>query len=125
MESSHRRLSFPGHAGVILIMTGFFISLYCVLAFGLFGRGTPAPVSPPRKFVKHGLYRYSRNPMYIGYLTVFMGIFLTYRHLLLFAYFLFTFIALHLFVILYEEPELKKRFGEAYLKYAREVPRWL
>ena len=60
-------------AGSVLIFLGAAIYLACQWDFAIWGRGTPAPIDAPRKFVSRGLYRYVRNPMYLGVLTVILG----------------------------------------------------
>lgn len=89
------------------------------------GRGTPAPIDPPEELVVRGLYRYVRNPMYVGGLLILAGHFLWFqsRKLLLYAGGLF--LAFHNFVVFYEEPDLRHRFGAAYERYYQSVPRWI
>ena len=89
------------------------------------GRGTPAPVDPPKELVAVGFYRYVRNPMYVGVLLILFGYFLWFGYWSILAYSGFIFGATHLFVTLYEEPTLKKKFGAAYEEYLRRVPRWI
>lgn len=88
------------------------------------GRGTPAPIDPPKELVAVGFYRYVRNPMYVGVLAVILGHFLWlgYWYLLLYAVLVFT--AFSTFVAYYEEPTLKRKFGTAYENYLKRVPRW-
>ena len=88
------------------------------------GRGTPAPIDPPKELVAAGFYRYLRNPMYAGILLILAGHFLRLGFWLLLGYAALAFIAMHLFVTLYEEPALKARFGPAYAAYLQTVPRW-
>jgi protein-S-isoprenylcysteine O-methyltransferase Ste14 len=114
-------------AAVTLMVLGGAIMLRCVLDFGWSGEGTPFPLDPPRRFVVRALYRYVRNPMYLG-----MGVFLTGEALLLPAITRQMLIMLgvlvlvvHAFVLLYEEPSLRARFGGDYLDYCRNVRRWL
>lgn len=111
--------------GLVLAVAGAALALACVLLFGARGRGTPAPFDAPRVFVASGPYRYVRNPMYVGGLAVLAGVALWLRSpatLGLAAAFVGV---AHLFVRLYEEPALTRQFGETYLAYRREVPRWL
>src|SRR6267154_1139948 len=58
---------------IIFFVIGGSIYSWCVFDFASFGRGTPAPIDAPKKLVRRGLYRYSRNPMYVGVLTVIYG----------------------------------------------------
>jgi protein-S-isoprenylcysteine O-methyltransferase Ste14 len=89
------------------------------------GRGTPAPIDPPKELVAVGFYRYVRNPMYVGILSPILGHFLWFGHWNLLLYALVVFLAFHTFVTFYEEPTLKRKFGAAYGNYQRQVPRWI
>lgn len=110
--------------GGLVLAGGLAIYAWCVFGFAR-ARGTPAPIDPPRELVVRGLYRYTRNPMYVGVLSVILGQALLFRSLHLLAYTAGLFTVFHLFVRLYEEPSLTRRFGDAYLRYRRTVPRWL
>src|SRR5512139_1044493 len=76
------------------------------------GRGTPAPTDPPKELVAAGFYRYMRNPMYVGVLLMLSGYFLWYGYWSLLIYAVIVFVIIHLFVVLYEEPTLKRKFGD-------------
>lgn len=89
------------------------------------GRGTPAPLDPPKELVAVGFYRYVRNPMYVGVLATILGHFLWFGYWNLLIYAIVVFVAFHTFVTYYEEPHLKKRFGAAYENYLKRVPRWI
>jgi protein-S-isoprenylcysteine O-methyltransferase Ste14 len=89
------------------------------------GRGTPVPMDPPRELVITGFYRYVRNPIYVGVLLIFLGHFLRFGYWALLIYTIFAFIGVHSFVVLYEEPTLKRKFGAAYEDYLKRVPRWI
>lgn len=112
-------------AGIVLLAVGGILALSCVWVFVARGRGTPAPFDAPRKFVAIGPYRYSRNPMYIGGLFLLAGLGLWERSISILLLTAVVFGIFHLFVLLYEEPTLKKNFGAAYLDYRRRVPRWI
>ncbi len=56
-----------------MFVAGGAIYAWCVWDFAAFGRGTPAPFDAPKKLVVRGLYRYTRNPMYVRVLTVMLG----------------------------------------------------
>lgn len=105
--------------------TGVSIYLWCAWDFASFGRGTPAPIDPPRRLVVHGLYRYSRNPMYVGVLTVIFGWALLFAATSIAAYGAIVAVCFHLFVVLYEEPALQRLFGTNYGQYRAKVRRWL
>ena len=112
-------LAFP------LWIIGVAMLIWCFWDFTFKGHGTPAPIDPPKELVVTGLYRYVRNPMYVGVLLVIIGHFLWFGFWNLLIYALVVFIAFNIFVIFYEEPNLKQRFGAAYEEYLRRVPRWL
>jgi protein-S-isoprenylcysteine O-methyltransferase Ste14 len=111
--------------GVLPIIAGAAVLLHCIWDFAVAGRGTLAPVDPPKELVVRGLYRYVRNPMYVGVVSVLLGEALLFASIAMLIYAAGFFALAHLFVILYEERTLRRRFGEAYEQYARAVPRWL
>jgi protein-S-isoprenylcysteine O-methyltransferase Ste14 len=116
----------PTHlAGLAALAVGVVILGVCIWEFGRSGRGTVSAVDPPRQLVVRGLYRYVRNPMYLGGALALLGeVALTGSGpLLLYAGIWFA--AVNLFVVGYEEPNLRRRFGAAYQGYTREVGRWL
>jgi protein-S-isoprenylcysteine O-methyltransferase Ste14 len=99
--------------------------LWCFWNFAFHGHGTPAPIDPPKELVTIGLYRYVRNPIYLGVLTIILGYFLWFKTIWMLVYAVAVFLVCHLFVTLYEEPALKRKFGTAYENYCRSVPRWI
>jgi protein-S-isoprenylcysteine O-methyltransferase Ste14 len=103
---------------------GAAILLWCSWAFTVLGRGTPSPTHPPRRLVTSGLYRFVRNPIYIGVLFSLLGHVFWHpaRSILLMPP--IVAVAAHLFVLLYEEPHLRHAFGSEYESYCRIVPRW-
>jgi protein-S-isoprenylcysteine O-methyltransferase Ste14 len=107
-------------------VVGFSVALRCIWDFGWTGRGTPAPVVPPRRLVVVGFYRYVRNPMYLGFAVGWIGLWIVFGHPDPRAIAAVAAVALgvHLFVILYEEPTLRKKFGVDYEEYSRNVRRW-
>jgi protein-S-isoprenylcysteine O-methyltransferase Ste14 len=111
--------------GLLPLLPGAWLALWCVIDFAVRGRGTPAPFDPPRKLVVKGPYRYVRNPMYIGMLLVLAGEAVLMSSMFVLLYTLLLWIASHLFVVFWEEPRLRRRFGERYEKYSEAVPRWL
>jgi protein-S-isoprenylcysteine O-methyltransferase Ste14 len=105
---------------------GFAVALRCIWDFGWTGRGTPVPVAPPQKLVVVGFYRYVRNPMYVGFAFGWIGLWIIFGHANPVAIGSVAAVALgiHLFVLLYEEPTLRKKFGDDYIEYCRNVRRW-
>jgi len=105
---------------------GFAVALRCVWDFGWAGRGTPVPVAPPKRLVVVGFYRHVRNPMYVGFAAGWVGLWFVFGHASLPAIVVAAAVALgvQLFVVLYEEPVLRKKFGAEYEEYCRNVGRW-
>ncbi|HLG13061.1 MAG TPA: isoprenylcysteine carboxylmethyltransferase family protein [Blastocatellia bacterium] len=110
---------------LVLLATGGGIYAWCVWDFATFGRGTPAPIDAPKKLVVRGLYRYVRNPMYVGVLTVIGGWATMFLSTTLLIYAVCVGTGFHLFVVLYEERRLARQFGGEYSDYCAKVPRWL
>ena len=105
---------------------GFAVALRCIWDFGWTGHGTPAPVAPPQRLVVVGFYRYVRNPMYVGFLAGWIGLWVIFGHPdpRLIAAVAAVALGLHLFVMFYEEPTLRGKFGVQYEEYVRNVRRW-
>ena len=110
---------------VPVIAGGASLYAWCIWSFAAVGRGTPGPWDAPRRVVAVGPYRWVRNPIYISALLVVLGEAWLFLSLPLLAYAGAMAIIFHLFVIAYEEPTLRRRFGNAYLEYQRTVPRWI
>ena len=111
--------------GLLLISLGTALLGVCIFEFARTGRGTLAPLDPPRVLVVRGLYRYVRNPMYLSVSLIVWGeVFLT-RSTALLVYWFGWFAAANLFVRGYEEPALRRRFGSDYDRYTANVGRWL
>ena len=113
------------YLGLPLIVIGVAGLLWCIWDFFSSGRGTISPIDPPKHLVVRGLYRYVRNPMYVAVVTILLGeaIFFISMPILIEAG-VFLFLA-NLFVILYEEPALRRQFGESYRRYTQTVGRWI
>jgi len=111
--------------GVLTIAIGLVVLLQCVRDFYVSGKGTLAPWAPPKKLVIVGLYRYTRNPMYIGVLIIVSGIALITASPLVAAYLVFFTIVFHLRVVLNEENWLASHFRDEWVKYKTEVSRWM
>ncbi len=111
--------------GVMFILIGGMLALACGGIFIGRGRGTPAPFDPPKEFVAQGPYKYVRNPMYIGGLTVLIGFGLYLHSISILLLSLLVFVLVHLFVLFAEEPGLEQRFGKSYLEYKKSANRWI
>jgi protein-S-isoprenylcysteine O-methyltransferase Ste14 len=111
--------------GILLLTIGAGVYLWTIWDFATTGKGTPLPIDAPRKLVVRGLYRLTRNPMYLGVILVILcwaGIF---GNGWLLVYALGVGVIMHLFVIGYEEPKLVELFGQEYKSYRISVGRWL
>ena len=111
--------------GAVIIAAGTAVVLDSFARFALQGLGTPAPILPTRHLVVSGLYRYVRNPMYVGVLWMVLGQGLLFGEGRLFAYGVLLWLGVHVFVIGYEEPTLRRTFGAEYEVFRRNVPRWI
>jgi protein-S-isoprenylcysteine O-methyltransferase Ste14 len=112
-------------AGAALIALGAGLVLETTARFALQGRGTPVPFAPPERFVARGSYRVVRNPMYVGVIALILGQGLLLGREVLLAWAAVAAVLFHAFVVLHEERELRRRFGEQYEAYCRRVGRWL
>ena len=113
------------YVGLPPIVIGAVTLLWCIWRFYSDGRGSLAPVDPPKRLVVRGPYRYVRNPMYAGVLLILLGeaiYFLSWPILAEAGMFLAV---THLFVRYYEEPVLRRKFGESYERYLQTVGRWI
>ena len=113
------------YIGVVPVAIGLLIYAWTAFDFAWTGRGTPAPIDPPRRLVVRGLYRYVRNPMYVGVLLVIMGEGLMRQSCQTIEYAFAVAFMFGALVLVLEEPLLRSQFGTAYSNYCAEVPRWL
>lgn len=111
--------------GVLAIAMGLMVLLQCVRDFYVSGKGTLAPWAPPKKLVIVGLYKFTRNPMYIGVLIIIAGIALINASPFVAVYFVFFAVVFHLRVVLNEENWLASHFSEEWVEYKTEVSRWM
>jgi protein-S-isoprenylcysteine O-methyltransferase Ste14 len=111
--------------GGALFVTGAPLLAESVIRFVRKGLGTPAPVLPPKRLVVTGFYPYVRNPMYLGILSMLLGEGLFLGSTAILAYAMALAFVFHLFVVLYEEPHLRRVFGSEYEEYCRRVRRWV
>lgn len=124
-------LEIPVPAGVrtwlaaCLAVAGIALWVACLDTFSRHGRGTPLPADAPRHLVTRGLFRRVRNPIMAGELLVIWGVALFLASLGAALYAIAISVAAHVMVVHVEEPELRRRFGESYDEYCRDVPRWL
>lgn len=108
-----------------LAVLGLGAYFWCLWDFAVIGRATPAPIDPPKHLVARGLYRWVRNPMYVGVWCILAAWAVTFRSGAIVEYGIVVALCFHLFVVTVEEPLLRRRFGASYEAYYRAVPRWL
>ncbi len=120
---AHLILIFP--AGFALVALGSIALLWCARDFYVSGKGTLAPWAPPQQLVIIGLYRYSRNPMYVAVTLILLGWAISFLSIALLIYAVIVLAAFYIRVVYGEEPWLVKMHGEAWLQYTRRVRRWL
>ncbi|MBV8543609.1 MAG: isoprenylcysteine carboxylmethyltransferase family protein [Acidobacteria bacterium] len=113
--------------GWIVIALGVVIAFGCALEFAWRGIGTPAPFDPPRRLVITGLYRWVRNPMYVGLGVLLLGEAITFPRLTITMLVMIAalWLATTIFIITFEEPTLRSKFGDDYAAYCRNVRRWI
>ncbi|MDR1910427.1 MAG: isoprenylcysteine carboxylmethyltransferase family protein [Holosporales bacterium] len=112
-------------AGGILLVLGLFLAGWTMLLFDRKGKGTAAPWNPPQKLVVAGPYCYVRNPMITSVLIMQVAESLLLNSLDIFALFVLFLVGNAIYFPFFEEKKLEKRFGEDYLRYKRNVPRWI
>jgi protein-S-isoprenylcysteine O-methyltransferase Ste14 len=113
------------YLGLYPIFTGVIIYLWCSYHFTFFGKGTPIHFTLTKKLVITGLYKYVRNPMYIGALLIINGEALYFQSMNLFIYAIISFVVLNIFIRNFEEPFLANKFGNSYDQYRKSVRRWI
>ena len=123
--TAHWTLGAWRQLGLLPLAAGIAGLARCLRDFAVLGRGTPAPFDPPQQLVATGLYRWVRNPMYCSALLLLVGEAILLEAPVLLRYAAAFFLVTHLFVVLYEEPALRRKFGESYERYRATVPRWL
>jgi protein-S-isoprenylcysteine O-methyltransferase Ste14 len=111
-------------AGAAIAAAGALVLLHAFARFVIEGIGTPAPVAPTERLVIGGAYRFVRNPMYLAVGSVILGQALLLGRAGLLAYLVVFALAVEAFVRLYEEPTLAARYGDEYVAYCENVPRW-
>jgi protein-S-isoprenylcysteine O-methyltransferase Ste14 len=113
------------YAGGLIFVAGLIIMLICIGSFATQGKGTLSPADPTQELVVEGLYTYSRNPMYVGVALMLIGESMFFVSIVLWVYAICVVSTFHLFILYFEEPRLKRDFGEKYVIYCRRVKRWI
>jgi protein-S-isoprenylcysteine O-methyltransferase Ste14 len=111
--------------GGLVLAAGAALVLETTARFAFQGRGTPAPWAPPERFVERGSYRFVRSPMYLGVLLLVVGQGLVLGREILFVWAAAAWLIFTSFLVFYEEPGLRRRFGDEYEEYRGRVRRWL
>jgi protein-S-isoprenylcysteine O-methyltransferase Ste14 len=111
--------------GVVVLVAGAALVLETTARFAFHGRGTPAPWAPPERFVERGSYRFVRSPMYVGVLLLIIGQGLLLGREILYLWAAGAWLMFTAFLVFYEEPQLRRRFGDDYDDYRRRVRRWI
>jgi protein-S-isoprenylcysteine O-methyltransferase Ste14 len=111
--------------GFSLLAFGLFLALSCMSSFARVGEGTLAPWDPPKRLVVDGVYRHVRNPMISGIFCILFAEALIARSNALFFWFLLVVTANCLYIPFFEESSLERRYGQDYLRYKKNVPRWI
>jgi protein-S-isoprenylcysteine O-methyltransferase Ste14 len=111
-------------AGSIIMLAGLYVLAVCVSNIIRIGKGTLAPWSPSSRLVTVGIYGYVRNPMILGVFTVLIGESISILSFRILAWALCFFLFNNIFFLVYEEPDLEKKFGDEYREYKKNVRRW-
>ena len=125
IQPAFLNVELPRVIGIALIAAGVPGVVDSFARFALQGLGTPAPVAPPQKLVVSGLYRYVRNPMYVSVIAIVLGQAFLFGDWRLIIYGVAFWLVAHLYVMFYEEPTLRHKFGPEYRTFCANVPRWL
>jgi protein-S-isoprenylcysteine O-methyltransferase Ste14 len=112
-------------AGAAVSVLGASVALACIITFVVVGQGTPAPFDPPRRLVVTGPYRWVRNPMYLSAAIAMAGAALYYESAALGGYVGVFLAVMQVFVVVHEEPTLRRSFEGEYDAYCHHVRRWL
>lgn len=112
------------YAAVFLWAAGGLIVGWAMINLIGRGRGSPVPFDHTNTLVETGLYHYSRNPMYLGAAAIVFGHYFWFQSWLLLVYAAVVLLSFHLFIVFFEEPRMRRRFGKSFNHYCRRVPRW-
>jgi protein-S-isoprenylcysteine O-methyltransferase Ste14 len=111
--------------GAPLIVIGSSGLLWCIWQFFSEGHGTLAPIDAPKHLVIRGLYKYVRNPMYVSVVSILIGEAILFLSTAIMTEAGIFMVLAYLFVVFYEEPTLRRQFGESYERYSNTVGRWI
>jgi protein-S-isoprenylcysteine O-methyltransferase Ste14 len=123
--TSFPSIGFIEVVSILLALFGISIVIWVSITFVRHGKGTAVPFYPPTEFVALGLYRFVRNPMYVGIFLVIIAEAIFFRSVWLLVYGAFLWLPVQIYVIRVEEPQLESRFGASYRNYKTTTPRWI
>jgi protein-S-isoprenylcysteine O-methyltransferase Ste14 len=121
--SGPRQIAF--WVGLCAVVVGLILLIWTITLFARLGRGTLAPWEPTKRLVVRGPYRYARNPMITGVLFILLGEALVFQSWPIAIWIVFFFMINAIYFPLVEEKDLERRFGEEYVLYGKNVPRWI
>ena len=110
--------------GIVMGFLGFFIFTGSALLFRI-NKTTMIPFQDPSFLITNGIYKYTRNPMYLGMLFVQFGIAIYFGSI---SPFIIPFLFIPIMnsrIIQHEEVMLEKQFGESYIIFKNSVRRWI
>ncbi len=112
-------------AAVLLLSIGAVILFKSIWSFARVGKGTLAPFDETQNLIVVGLYRYVRNPMYIGVITILLAESWFFWSTSLLTYTAFCFVVANILIIGYEENRLRYKYGDGFRHYCEHVGRWI
>ena len=112
-------------AGMAMMLAAAPLFVSFARRFVVEGHGTPAPIAPTRHLVVGGPFRWTRNPGYIAVVAMIVGQGLVFASPAVLGYAASVGLVFHLSVVFYEEPTLRRTFGDEFVAYCRRVPRWV
>jgi protein-S-isoprenylcysteine O-methyltransferase Ste14 len=115
----------PWHwLGLLPVLAAICLYLWSAWSFVAIGGGTPNPLEPPRNLVARGPYALTRNPMYLACFLAVLGEEWFTASDWLARYLAGGVVLVWAWVLVWEEPQMRRRHADAYRAYCRQVPRW-
>lgn len=111
--------------GLAIFTIGLAAYTFCSAWLIFHGKGPHVEFDPPKVFVATGPYRYVRNPVVITLILTAVGQAIYFASIGIAVFVVIGMIFAHYQVTQIEEPLLRKRFGESYEQFCRDVPRWI
>ena len=118
-------LSLTQYSAILLLAIGAAILFKSIWSFAYVGKGTLAPFDETHKLIVVGLYRYVRNPMYVGVMLILLAESWFFRSSALLSYTGFCFVVANIVIIGYEENRLRHKYGDEFRQYCNHVGRWI